>query len=261
MALKNQIPQNSQKIASDKLRCVYTAGGEEVTLTPDFVVKYLVSGDPSAVTIQEIVMFMNLCKYNHLNPFLREAYLIKYGNQPATIVTGKSALEKRAFRNERYRGFKAGIIVLTPNGEVQNRTGTFHMENENIVGGWCDVFVNGLEKVSVTVSMAEYVGKRKDGTVNQQWATKPATMIRKVAKMQALREAFPEDFGGMYTAEETGFSEPESSFIEMPETSENASSAAPPKQSEPTPPEMPSVPESKADAPDEFAMIMEGFEA
>ena len=30
-------------------------------------------------------------------------------------------------------------------------------------------------------------------------------MIRKVALVQALREAFPSAFGGMYTAEEKGF--------------------------------------------------------
>ena len=45
-------------------------------------------------------------------------------------------------------------------------------------------------------------GRKNDGTVNRQWSGKPATMIRKVAKMQALREAFPEDLQGMYAAEE-----------------------------------------------------------
>lgn len=52
------------------------------------------------------------------------------------------------------------------------------------------------------MSLSEYIGRKKDGTVNVQWSGKPATMIRKVAKMQALREAFPEDFQGMYSAEE-----------------------------------------------------------
>ena len=34
-------------------------------------------------------------------------------------------------------------------------------------------------------------------------------MIRKVALVQALREAFPSTFGGMYIAEESGYAEPE----------------------------------------------------
>ena len=32
-------------------------------------------------------------------------------------------------------------------------------------------------------------------------------MIRKVAQVQALRESFPEDLGGLYTAEEQGYEE------------------------------------------------------
>jgi len=60
------------------------------------------------------------------------------------------------------------------------------------------------------------VGANKYKTNVQLWEEKPvvavlekavtaetATMIRKVAKVQALREAFPEDFEGMYTAEAT----------------------------------------------------------
>jgi hypothetical protein len=34
------------------------------------------------------------------------------------------------------------------------------------------------------------------------WASKPTTMIRKVALSQALREAFPDDMGGLYEPEE-----------------------------------------------------------
>ena len=54
----------------------------------------------------------------------------------------------------------------------------------------------------------EYVGKKKDGSLNSQWSKKPATMIRKVAAVQALGEAFPQSFAGMYVAEEMG-AEPE----------------------------------------------------
>ena len=65
-------------------------------LSPQIVRDYLVSGDKERVSMQEIVMFINLCKFNGLNPWLREAYCIKYGNEPATMVTGKEAFEKRA---------------------------------------------------------------------------------------------------------------------------------------------------------------------
>ena len=40
----------------------------------------------------------------------------------------------------------------------------------------------------------------------------PATMIRKTAMVQALREAFPETLGGLYIAEEQGVDETNSSI-------------------------------------------------
>ena len=41
-------------------------------------------------------------------------------------------------------------------------------------------------------------------------------MIRKVAIVQALREAFPQSFGGMLAAEEVGQSEPETAGMPEP---------------------------------------------
>ena len=41
------------------------------------------------------------------------------------------------------------------------------------------------------------------------WATKPATMIRKVALVQALRDAFPNSLSQMYVAEEVQVDESE----------------------------------------------------
>lgn len=85
---------------------------------------YLVSGGGN-VSDGEVMMFMSLCRYQHLNPFLREAYLIKYGsNDPATIVTGKDVFTKRANADPRYKGKKAGIIVIKKDGAVEEREGT-----------------------------------------------------------------------------------------------------------------------------------------
>lgn len=41
-------------------------------------------------------------------------------------------------------------------------------------------------------------------------------MIRKVAQVQALRESFPEDLGGLYTAEEQGYEETPPAVGEIP---------------------------------------------
>ena len=39
------------------------------------------------------------------------------------------------------------------------------------------------------------------------WGSKPCTMIEKVAVSQAVRAAFPDDYQGLYTAEEFGYTD------------------------------------------------------
>lgn len=187
------------------------ANGEEFTLTPETVKAYLVSGNRDLVTMQEVVMFMNLCRFQHLNPWLKEAYLIKYSqNDPAALVTGKDAFLKRAEGEVNYDGFKAGIIVQDEeSGEVIYRDGSFKLTGESLVGGFAEVFRKDRDySFRAEVSFEEYAVRKKDGSLNSQWLKKPTTMIRKVALVQALREAFPGTLGGMYSAEEKGVDEP-----------------------------------------------------
>ena len=217
MALKNNIAKAQQK---DATVTEYKVGEESIRLSPTIVRKYLVNGSGN-VTDQEIMMFIGLCKYQHLNPFLREAYLIKYGNQPATIVTGKEAITKRAMRNQRFSGQKAGVVIFhDESGELEYRDGSLLIPGEQLVGGWAKVFVKGFDvPIEAAVSFEEYVGRKGDGSINSQWAKKPATMIRKVALMQALREAFPEELGSMYASEEMGldFDEEKVATVAQPE--------------------------------------------
>lgn len=242
MAIQNTLAASQKKPVS----VTYKAGGADVTLSLGMIKKYLVTGSPENITEQEMMMFMSLCKYQGLNPFIRDAYLIKYGSQPATIVVGKGALEKRAQRNPKYKGFEAGIIVRTADGEIDRRNGTFYLPEEELVGGWARVYVDGYAlPVEAAVSMQEYIGKKRDGTVNSQWSQKPATMIRKVAKAQAIREAFPEDMSGMYVAEEVGVDGLDEQIIEQQEETSAAR------------PEIIDVPAQEAE-PDDFASIMEG---
>lgn len=193
MAIKNSLAK-TQEQKSDKI--TYNANGEEVKISPKMIKDYLVAGN-GQVTDQEVVMFLSLCKFQHLNPFIREAYLIKYGTSPATVVVGKDVLLKRAMRSEKFGGLSAGVIVVNANGEIEEREGTFVLPDENLVGGWAKVIIKGYEvPFYSSVSMKEY------STGKSNWLTKPATMIRKVAVAQALREAFPEEMSALYEQEE-----------------------------------------------------------
>lgn len=197
--------QNSLAKKADNASVVeYESGGQMVKLSPKMIRSYLVSGGGN-VTDQEVMMFLSLCKFQHLNPFLREAHLIKFGSSPATMVVGKDVFTKRARRNPDYVGKQAGIIVQEiETGKIIEREGTFYIKSEErIVGGWAKVYIKGYTAPEyAAVSFDEYAGRKSNGELNSQWASKPATMIRKVAVVQALREAFPEEFNGMNATEE-----------------------------------------------------------
>lgn len=206
MAVQNTLQKNVPAQAERGV-VEYECGGQTVKLSPNTVRAYLVNGN-GQVTDQEVMMYISLCKFQKLNPFLREAYLIKYGSQPATIVTGKEAFMKRAMRNPTYEGYEAGVVIVNnETGVMEERVGTIVLDNETLVGGWAKVYVNNwVQPLKVTVAFGEYC-LMKDGKPASNWAVKPGTMIRKVALVQALREAFPEDLGGLYTAEESNEAE------------------------------------------------------
>lgn len=172
------------------------------TVDLDFqtVKNYLVRGQADKITDQEVILFMKTCQAQKLNPFAQgEAYLIKFGNDPAQMVVGKDAYMRRAEENPSYRGHKSGIVVLRGEQVIQ-KEGTCLYPGETLLGGWCRVHRTRTggseEEIFKEVSLKEY----DKGQAN--WKTKPCTMIEKVAISQALRSAFPKDYEGMYVAEE-----------------------------------------------------------
>lgn len=181
------------------LMTTFEVNGNAVELDADTVRNYLTNGNGKA-TDQEVAMFINLCKYQGLNPFLREAYLIKYDDKaPASTVVGKDAFTRRAAQIPECKGWSAGVAVVTQKNEYQEREGTIVLPGEKLVGGWCTVGREGWQNpFKSTVNLSEY------NTGKSMWAKMPATMIRKVAIVQALREAFPDKFQGMYDQSEMG---------------------------------------------------------
>ena len=194
----------------------YTSdSGQEITLTQGIVAQYIANNQN--VTPQEFMTFAALCKNYGLNPFIREAYMIKYGNQPATIVTGKDVFTKRAYRHPKFQGFQAGITVQNQQGQRLKRKGSAIYEGETVIGGWAEVYLADYQvPIYDEVSFDEYAARKKDGALNKTWSSKPGTMIRKVALVHALREAFPEEFNGMYDQSEMGVDEQPDEPIQVP---------------------------------------------
>lgn len=200
----NQTNQNaSTELANrEKGEVVYNVAGQEVKLNYKIVRDFLVRGGGN-VSDNDIVQFISICKFNQLNPFLGESYLVKYKDAPAQMIVSKEALLKRADTCEHFVGMEAGIIVKR-NGEYIDLDGCFYGDGDVLVGGWARVHRDDRKFPYVArIRFDEYDKKQA------LWKEKPSTMISKVAKVQALREAFPAQLGAMYTEEETKIVTPE----------------------------------------------------
>ena len=171
-----------------------SASGQPIQFTAEEVRQRLCPN----IDDRELAFLMALCQAQKLNPFTKDVHIIKYGSGPATLVTSKEVFTKRAQANPRFEGMQAGITVVS-NGQVVRREGSMMLQGESLAGGWCKVFVKGYRvPIMDEVSLAEY------STGKNNWTKMPATMIRKVAMCHALREAFPDDFQGLYGEEEMG---------------------------------------------------------
>lgn len=173
----------------------YKSAGVDITLTPEVVRDIICRG--AQVEDDQVVKFMHLCRVNQLNPFTGEVYLVAYEGK-AQMTISKEAYYKRAEAHPEYDGIESGIIVLR-SGEVVELEGAFALPTDQVLGAWAKAYRKDRGRpTTAKVSLKEY-NKGKS-----MWVSKPATMIVKVAKVQALREAFPTLVQGIYTEEELG---------------------------------------------------------
>ena len=180
----------------DKGLTEYEVGKDKIKLSYNIVRNFLTKGDRANIPDSDVNQFIAICKFNQLNPFLNEAYLVKFGTAPAQMIVSKEALMKRAEANASYEGFEAGLILMR-DGELIEVEGSFYLNTDEILGAWAKVYRKDRKfPVTVKIPLSEYDKKQA------MWNEKKSTMIIKVAKVQALREAFPCSLNAMYIKEE-----------------------------------------------------------
>lgn len=236
VAQARQQNEAMQPVASSDPVEIEAMDGQRMTVTFDDVRNFICK----EATIAECRIFLETCKQYHLNPFTKEAYLIHYDNKngdtASTIVLGKTCYMKMAEAHPQYDGFEAGLILQDDvAGEIYHREGSIIYAGETLLGGWAKTYRKDRSRPFYEeVSFSEYDTKKS------LWVTKPATMIRKVALVHTLREAFPATFGGLIDESEVPV-EVEAGFREL-STEEAAAGAVPtrrriqkPKKEEPAP--------------------------
>ena len=205
---------NAQTVANRSLQSASRAGSTALQATSPSVPVEITAADGQHMVVSfadvrnsicpkatdaECKIFLETCKQYKLNPFTKEAYLIHYDNKnedtASTIVLGKNCYMQMAERNPNFDGFEAGVIVLTADGQLLNREGSIVYDGnggETLLGGWAKVYRKDRTRASYEeVKLTEY------DTGKSLWNGKKATMIRKVALVHALREAFPSTFGAL----------------------------------------------------------------
>ena len=149
----------------------------------------------------EFKAFIGLGKASGLNPFLREIWSIKYSeNAPAQIFIARDGYRKAAQKNPDYDYHQVDAVFENDNYKVRNGEieHDYNLKDRGrLIGAYCMVKRHSSSRaMNVFVDISEY------NTSQSVWKTKPATMIKKVAEAQALRQAFQEQFGGTYNEDE-----------------------------------------------------------
>lgn len=146
----------------------------------------------------ELQMFMHLCGQYKLDPFLKEIYFMKrkvynpykqgadkYDEIP-TMMVSRDGFLAIAHKSGHFDGMETVALYDKDTGKLK--------------GAKCTVYNNAMtHPITQSVLFEEYA-VMKDGKPMALWATKPETMIKKVAEAQALRKAF--NIHGVYLQEE-----------------------------------------------------------
>lgn len=135
------------------------------------------------VSMKQAIMEGMIRGFNFKDFLEKNVYAIPYG-QGYSLVTSIDYVRKIAMRSGLV-GKSAPTYTLDDKGKIETCTITV----KRIVSGQTGEF-------TATVYFSEY------NTGRNTWATKPRTMIAKVAEMHALRSAFPEEMAQQYVEEE-----------------------------------------------------------
>jgi len=132
------------------------------------------------LTDSEFRLFAEMCKATGLNPALKEIWAIKAGGR-LQLMTGINGFLKIANSHPQFDGMEV----------------TYEWDGKQLVS--CTVKVHRKDRKFPSVATAYWNEYSKPSPV---WKQMPTVMLSKCAKSLAIREAFIQELGGFYTAEE-----------------------------------------------------------
>lgn len=182
----------SQELTKTNGSLQYNLGQDEIkTLVQSGIIP---QGTPEGT----IKMFARFCGESNLSPFKKQVHLVKRGEK-FTIQTGIDGYRAIANRTGLYAGsddylFDEGIGEYEMIKNARKNPTTAKAVVYRLVGGVRCPF-------SATAGWKEY-SQSYNGKLGNMWEKMPFLMLGKCAEALALRKAFPEELGGLYTDEE-----------------------------------------------------------
>jgi len=172
LATIKQIDNNLQKAITDYTSGIQTKNGNKPSQT-------------------DLSNFINTCIASKLNPFKKQAHLVGYDskNGPTfTTIIGIDGYRAIAQRTGLYAG--GGVREVEMKNDRVPESATFVVRK---------LVANMPCEFEATVYYDEAVQTAFDGKPNSIWAKRPKGQLIKCAEANALRMAFPDELGGMYT--------------------------------------------------------------
>ncbi len=136
---------------------------------------------------EEFGMFLEVCKFAGLNPFLRQAHFVKRAGV-GTVQVGIDGYRSMAEDTGEYVGQDEPIFEYNEDKTLRSATVRVYRR------GWD-------HPVGATALWEEYA-QVFNGKLGAMWEKMPHVMLAKCAEAAALRKAFPRRLSGVYTDEE-----------------------------------------------------------
>jgi phage recombination protein Bet len=174
---------------------------------------------PAARSAESVIMVLAYCKSRNLDPLKRVVHIVPvYSTSKRAYVEqiwpGIAEIRTTASRTTEYAGCDATIFGLTITEDFKGTVKEDGQSKEVIVTvdypEWAQVTVYRIVKgircpfVGPKIRWKSAYARLKFGVdiPNDTWARRSFEQLDKVAEAAALRKAFPEELGGMESAEE-----------------------------------------------------------
>lgn len=145
----------------------------------------------------DLMVFLHHSQKTGLDPFVKQIYMILRSGKWA-IQTGIDGYRVIAERHGQYAG-PEGPWWCGEDGVWKE----LWASSEPPVAAKYLVYRKDWRHPAVGIAhFCEYAGRTGNGSLTSMWATRSAGQLAKCAEALALRKAFPQDLGGIYTAEE-----------------------------------------------------------